>query len=279
MSQPWQQQPNSGYGQQPPQQPGYGQPPQQQPGFGQPQQPPAPQGGFGPPTQQPAAQPADQQPGYGYPQQPPAQQPTTQPIGQQPGYGYPHPGAQQPGLQGGPPPSDGNGPPQNIWFALGAALVATIFCFFAYGLLFNAMTDMDSGETTQIGYVAILIGAAVGAGPAFLAKRNWGVYAGGAVLALAAVFLGTIYGMSSVLSSSLDEHGLLFAAFLESEGINAAPGDSGLSIMLGNFGGVLDVWTEAAEAMDYVFMALAPVGAIGICQGVLRREQQKQAQQ
>ncbi|QYC39758.1 hypothetical protein Nocox_10695 [Nonomuraea coxensis DSM 45129] len=74
------QQPQYGYGQQPPSQPqyGYGQQPPSQPAYGQQPPPPPPPGyGYG---QQPGYG-YGQQPGYGYPQQPP------------PGYGH----AQAPG--------------------------------------------------------------------------------------------------------------------------------------------------------------------------------------
>ncbi|WP_176599799.1 MULTISPECIES: hypothetical protein [Streptomyces] len=291
MSQPWQQPPTGGNGQDPQQpgnggQPGFGapqtpppgfaqQPPPQQPAYGAPQQAAAPgqapgqppqgapgQAGYGYPGQPQTAP----QPGYGYPQQ-------DQQGAPQPGYGYPQPGG-APGAPGDSGDDSAGGPPQNLLFALGAALVAAVICFFAYGALYNAMTDESTGEVTQIGWVAVLIGVVVGLGPAFMAKRNWVAYIVGAVLALGAVYLGTLYGGAIFMADELS--GLSLSApeiaFLEQQtGLTVANGDGAFSIFIKNIGALTDVWTEGAEAMDYVFMALAPVGAIGVAQTVLRR--------
>jgi hypothetical protein len=259
MSQPWQQQPpqQPGYGQQPPQQPGYGhQPPQQQPGYGQPPQQPA----YGQPQQPP-------QPGYGYPQQGvPPQQP---PYGQQPGMR-----PQQPGY-GAQKPS--GGPPQNIGMAIGLAVVGAIFTFFVYALVLDAMTN-DEGETTQISFILLLFGAIVGAGPAFFAKRNWGVYVGGAVLALAAAFLASLYATSMMIAGFLDEGGAMAAAMFGQFGLEVEPGDGALTILFGNLGTLSDLWINGfegeggADAMDWIFLLFAPGGAIALAQGVLKRE-------
>lgn len=247
MSQPWQQQPSQqpGYGQQPPQQAGYGQP-QQQPAYGQPQQP-----GYG---QQPP-----QQPGYGYPQQG---------APQQPGYG------QQPGMPPQTPygTKQGGGPPQNMWLAIGLAVVGAIFTFFVYAMVLNAMTN-DDGETTQISYILLIFGAIVGAGPAFLAKRNWPVYITSAVLALGAAYLATLYSGAMYLADGLEEAGPAAVPFIqEMFGIEVEHGDGALSILFGNIGALHDLWTEAADGMDYVFLLFAPAGAIALAQGVLKRE-------
>ena len=152
--QPYQQQPQNGYGypQQPyPQQPqnGYGYPQQsypQQPqnSYGYPQQPypQQPQNGYGYPQQSYPQQPQN---GYGYPQQPYPQQPQNgygypqQPYPQQPqnGYGYP----QQPYPQ---QPQNGYGYPQQPKKEMGR--VASFFvsllpllCFFALQFLASFM--------------------------------------------------------------------------------------------------------------------------------------------
>jgi hypothetical protein len=254
MSQPWQQQPpqQPGYGQQPPQQPGYGQQPQQppqQPGYGQPQQPPQQQPGYGQPQQPP------QQPAYGQPQQPP-----------QPGYGYPQQGVppqqppygQQPGMP--PPPAygktEGGGIPQNIWLALGLAVVGAVLGGLLYALMVDATFDEMKGEFRQFSYAALAVGLAAGAGPAFFAKRNWGLYIAGAALALLGVVLGELYGTAMVIS----EH-LTGGAVSTNE------------IFFDHFGDLWDAWTEASEAINYILLLLAPAGAIGICQAVLRKSQ------
>jgi hypothetical protein len=264
MSQPWQQQPpqQPGYGQQPPQQPGYGQQPPQQPAYGQ--QPPQ-QPGYGqqPPQQQPP------QPGYGYPQQG-APQPGVPP--QQQGYG------QQPGPGGYPgQPAQGGGPKQNTGMAIGLAVVGAIFTFFVYALVLDAMTN-DDGTTTQISYILLLFGAVVGAGPAFFAKRNWGVYIAGAVLALGAAFLATLYAMAMGAAEGLEEGGEMAVAFYSMMGLDVAADDGALSILFGNLGTLSDLWANGyegeggADAMDFVFMLFAPGGALALAQGVLRRE-------
>ena len=256
MSQPWQQQPNGGYGQQPPQQqPGYGQQPPQQPGYGQ--QPPPPQPGYGQPPQQP-------QPGHGYPQQgTPAPPPGMPP---QQGDGVPQPGAARPGMPpgdsgqpGGYPgqPPKGEGPPQNIWLALGASLIGAIVAGFAYAVLVDAMFDEATSEFKQIGYAALVVGIVAGLGPAFLAKRNWGIYAAGAALALVGVVFGELYGTAMVISEHLTG-GMV----------------STNEIFFENFGDLWDAWTETAEAINYILLLLAPAGAIGICKTVLRRSEQ-----
>ncbi|NJQ07509.1 hypothetical protein [Streptomyces lonarensis] len=265
MSQPWQQQPTGDGGPGPQQ----GQPAPAQPqGFGAPHTPPP--GFAAPPVPQqpaygaPAGAPPQQAPG-GYGQPAPAGyggQPGAQPGavgGQQGGYGYPAPGG-APGQAPGGEEEKSSGPPQNLWFALGAALVATVICIFAYGALFNAMTDLEAGETRQIGYVSLLVGVIVGAGPAFLAKRNWVAYGAGVLLAGVAIYLGTIFGLAMVAN--------------ELQTLMLGSGDGAMSLFFGDMGELIELWNEGAEPMDWVFMAFAPLGAVIVAQGVLKREKQ-----
>jgi hypothetical protein len=163
--------------------------------------------------------------------------------------------------------------------ALGLAVVGAIFTFFVYALVLDAMTN-DKGETTQISFILLLFGAIVGAGPAFFAKRNWGVYIGGAVLALAAAFLASLYATSMAIAGALDEGGAMAAAFFGQVGLDVEPGDGALSILFGNLGTLSDLWINGvegvedsgADAMDFVFLLFAPGGAIALAQGVLKRE-------
>ncbi|GAB2905506.1 hypothetical protein [Streptomyces mayteni] len=239
MSQPWQPpQPGGGAGQ-PPQQPGgypqYGAP-QPQPGFGQPQQPP-------------------QQPGYGYPQQPPAQ----------PGYGYPQqPGQQpnpygppQPGYPGGyPPPAPvpGGGRQQNLLLAIGLSLVAALVAALLYGFIYQAMFNEETGELTQISWISIGIGVLVALGPAFFARGNWVAYIVAGVLALAAAVGGELIGTAMLVSEYF------------------AGGDPGAFEILTSYPqDTWDAWDADNEAMNYVFIALAPVAAVAFAAGLERR--------
>jgi hypothetical protein len=221
MSQPWQQQPDGGYGQQPQ----------------QPQQP----GGYGQPNP------------YGQPQPQPPQQPYGQPPQQ--GYGYPPAQPQPYGAPGGgfPPPPPPGGQRNNVGLAVLCAVGAMLVAGLLYAFLYQAMFDEENGEITQISYAALAVGAAVGAGPAFLAKGNWGVYILGAVLALAAAVLGELYGTAMIVAD------------ISGSDWNAN------KIFLEEFGNIWDGWQETNEAINYIFLLLAPVGAIAISQAVLRR--------
>ncbi|RKN05188.1 hypothetical protein [Streptomyces radicis] len=223
MSQPWQQQPDGGYGQQPQQPGGFGQQPNP---YGQPQ-----------PPQQPYGQPPQQ--GYGYP---PAQ---PQPPGQPQPWGAPGGGF--------PPPPPGGGPPTNVALAILAAVGAALVMGFLYAFIYDAMFDENTGEVRQISYVALAIGAAVGVGPAFLARNNWGVYILGGVLALAAAIFGELYGTAMILA---EYSGTDWSAF---------------KIFTVEFSNLWDLWQETNEAINWIFLLLAPAAAIGITQAVARR--------
>ncbi|MDT0265249.1 hypothetical protein RM844_02975 [Streptomyces sp. DSM 44915] len=240
MSQPWQQQPEGGYGgQQPPQQPGGYQPPpnpygqQPQPGYGYPQQPGQPQPGQGVPPQ----------PGYGYPQQP------------QP----PH----QPGPYGGPggfPPPPPTGPTGNAGLAILVAVVAMIAVGFGYGLIYEALFDDETGEFTQYTFLSILVGGAVAIGPAFLAKRNYVVWGVSAVLALFAALFGELWGTAMVMSEYIYGNPMF--------GMEAK---STFEVFFGEFGDLFDAWEEGMEPINYLMLLLAPVGAVAVNASISKR--------
>ncbi|MGP4112850.1 hypothetical protein ACTWP5_18320 [Streptomyces sp. 4N509B] len=245
MSQPWQQQPHGGYGQQPP-------PPQPPPGggYGQPAG-----GGYGQPQPQP-------QPGYGYPQ--------PQPQPQQPGYGYPQqPGPAQPyGAPGGgfpPPPPPGAGPQANLPAAIGLSAVAAIVGAILYAFIYRATLDETTGEVTQITYLAILLGILCGLGPALFARGNWMAYGIGAALSFVSVCLGEAWGTTMVV-----------ARYAELAG--AEMGANWFVALFKYPGDTWDAWKEGAEAINYIFLFVAPIAAIGICQAILRRSQQQRRQ-
>ncbi|MDB1087379.1 hypothetical protein PJ985_07355 [Streptomyces sp. ACA25] len=277
MTQPWQPHPEGGYGRQPkapPQQPPAPprQPPQQQPP--PPQQPPAAQ-------QAPAQQAPPPQPGYGFPPAPaqggfgpPPQQPPggfgpppsqggpgphpPGPMMPPPPYGAAPPGPYgQPQSPGGfPPPAPGSGPPQNVFLAIGVALLCAVLAAFLYGVLLHALFDESKEEFRVVGYAGALVGVLVGLGPAFFAKRNWAVYILGAVLSLAAVWLGELYGMAMVYSDHytagvLTTHEIFFQDFAE----------------------LVDIWREISGPENYVWLFLAPAVALGFCRSVARKAQ------
>ncbi|WP_193317864.1 MULTISPECIES: hypothetical protein [Streptomyces] len=246
MSQPWQQQPEGGYGgQQPPQQPGG-----YQPQYGQqPQQPPNPYG------QQPP------QPGYGYPQQPqPPQQGHGYPQQQQP----PH----QPGPYGGPgggfpPPPPSSGATGNPAIAILAAVGAMLVVGFVYGLIYNGMFDEEKMEFSQVTWLSLLVGAGVAVGPAFLAKKNYVVWGVAAALALVAAVFGELWGTAMVLSEYVYGNEMAAEFGLESKGT--------LEVFFSDFGDVWDAWSDGMEAINYLMLLLAPVGALAVCSSVSKR--------
>ncbi|MFR9722766.1 hypothetical protein ACL02R_05240 [Streptomyces sp. MS19] len=230
MSQPWQPAPdNGGYGGPPP--PPGGAP--QQP-YGAPPPPPASPYGAPPQQQQQPYGAPPQQPGYGYPPQQP------NPYGGGPG-GYMPPGQPAPA---------GN----NVGLAILLAVLGTIVTAVIYGYLYKAGFDENTGELRQYNYAAIAVGAVVGLGPAFFAKRNWPVIITGAVLAVVAMILGGLWGVALMVEEYY-------------------PGfeDSAFTAFFQYFGDTWDVWKEDLAAVDVVLWILAPVGALGISQIVARR--------
>ncbi|MGW8849329.1 hypothetical protein ACWGNE_16250, partial [Streptomyces xiamenensis] len=233
MSQPWQQpQQPGGYGQQPP-----------------PNQPP-PGGGYGQP-QQPQQPP---QPGYGYPQQPPAGgpgaygQPPQQPYGGAPQGGFPPPPP--------PPPAAAGG--NKVLLAILAALGIGIVLFIAYGYIVAGMFDEESGEYPQFTYAAVVIGALIGLPIGKLVPRNWGLYAAGAAIALVAMFLGELFALSAIIADQADSISASEAAMYGIEQKSA------FGYLFGDFGDIFDSWKESAEAINWIFVFVAPLAALGV---------------
>ncbi|WP_435242211.1 hypothetical protein [Streptomyces cucumeris] len=214
--------------------------------------------------QQPPQQPQQpQQPaGYGYPQQP--QQPQYGGAPQQPQYGAP-----QPQFGGGFPPPAPQGPQGNALLAVGAAVVAALVGAFLYAFLLSAMADTDGAEVevTQFAYAGVALGGLIGFVVAKFGGRNVGLWVVGAVLALAAVFMGELLGYSMIMADLLDK---MPAGQLEAAGIEHT---SALEIFFNHIteplvpaapdSSILDAWKEDSDAVTYIFMALAPVAAIG----------------
>ncbi|MCK1816123.1 hypothetical protein MTQ13_17855 [Streptomyces sp. XM4011] len=229
MSQPWQQ----------PQQPG---------GYGQ--QPPG--GGYGPPQGQPPQQPP--QPGYGYPQQPPGPSPAQGAYGQPPQQPYGAP------PQGGfpPPPPPQTGGQNKVLLAIAAALGIGIVLFIAYGFIVAQLFDAESGEYPQYTYAALAIGTVIGLAIGKLAPRNWGAYAAGAVIALVSMFLGELFALSAIIADQVGELSADQAAMVGMEQKGA------FGYLFGDFGDVFDSWKETAEAVNWIFVFVAPLAALGV---------------
>ncbi|WFB07887.1 hypothetical protein LRS74_13135 [Streptomyces sp. LX-29] len=206
--------------------------------------------------QQPGQPPQQPQPGYGYPQQPTAPQPQ---------YGAP-----QPQYGGGfPPPPPPAGRQGNAGLAIGAAVVAALVGGLLYAFLLSAFADTDGKaepEITQFAYAGVLVGALVGAAVGKFGGRNTGLWVVGAVLAFVGVFIGELFGYAMILSDFLGNFETQLGAagkevpssteiFFEhfNSPVFGGPGDEGL----------FHLWKEDADAITWIFMALAPVASFG----------------
>lgn len=175
---------------------------------------------------------------YGAPQQP-------GPYGQQPPYGQQQPYGQQPyGQQGAPfggGPGPGYGAPQRP-ARLGLGVVAGVVAAFVAGAVYAFIL----GQTdTKIGYVAIGVGALVGAAVGKVGGKNPALVAVGAVLAFAAAFVGEYFGIMFRVTEE--------TPYSFSQAMDLIP-----------FSDYIDAWTgsgegEGYEAKDYLFLALSVV--------------------
>ncbi|MFD4235473.1 hypothetical protein [Streptomyces sp. NPDC058542] len=206
-----------------PQQPYGGQPVDGNPYAGQPGQP-APATPTGNPYgQQPPTAPT----GNPYGQQPPAS--TGNPFaGQQPGQSAPFGG----GAPFAPAPPARNNLLLGVLVALGAAVVAGIL----YGVIAGSIER-------EVGYAAVGVGFLVGFAASKVGGSNPAVIGAAAVFSIGAVYLGQLVGISMVLSD--------LAQIPFSEVI----GD--------HFGTVTEAWSQEADFMTYLFLALGAVAAVG----------------
>ncbi|GHJ30648.1 MULTISPECIES: hypothetical protein [Streptomyces] len=201
-----------------------------------------------------------QQPG-GYPQQPAQPQQAGGYGSPQPGYGYPQgqPQPPQPQFGGGfPPPAPQVGRPGNPLLAVGAAIVATVVGAFLYAFLLSAMADTDKTppEVTQFAYAGVVVGALIGLVVAKLGGRNPGLWVVGAVLALAAVFLGELYGYAMILHDVMSNYADKIGGGASSQVLSSN------EIFFDHFSDLWKSWKEDSDALTYIFMALAPVAAV-----------------
>jgi hypothetical protein len=228
----------------------------------QPPQPPQPpqQPSWQQPTQ--AAVPsygAGSGPGYGYPQ--PPQQPHAQPP-PQPGYGYPQPGMAPGGAPGMPPPPPPPPGGSNLGLAFLLIAVAAVALFVVYGFLTGVVSDyggqledvqrsLESDpqaeppeiDLAQLTWLAAGIGAVIGLPAAKWAKGQVGFYFLAGAFALGAMLLGETFAVAATLADAPDAKGA-FEYFFD------------------DFSDMWEGWTEDAEGMTWVFVALAPVSAV-----------------
>ncbi|UZI29257.1 hypothetical protein [Streptomyces sp. VB1] len=178
------------------------------------------------PTGNPYGQPAPT--GNPYGQQPPT--PTGNPFaGQQPGQSAPFGG----GAPFAPaPPARNNNIMLGVLVALGAAVVAGIL----YGVIAGSIER-------EVGYAAVGVGFLVGFASSKVGGSNPAIIGAAAVFSIGAVYLGQLVGISMVLSD--------LAQIPFSEVI----GD--------HFGTVTEAWSQEADFMTYLFLALGAAAAVG----------------
>ncbi|MEU4890832.1 hypothetical protein AB0B12_05465 [Streptomyces sp. NPDC044780] len=210
-----------------------------------------------------------QQPG-GYPQQPTPPQQAGGYGSAQPGYGYPQgqPQPPQPQYGGGfPPPAPQVGRPGNPLLAVVAALVATVVGAFLYAFLLSALADTDKSppEITQFAYAGVVVGALIGLAVAKLGGRNTGLWVLGAVLALAAVFLGELYGYAMITHDVLSNYADKIGGGASSQVLSSN------EIFFDHFSDLWDAWKEDSDALTYIFMVLAPVAAVSTAYRISNR--------
>ncbi|MFG2195293.1 hypothetical protein [Streptomyces sp. NPDC048639] len=163
-----------------------------------------------------------------------------QPQPQQPGNPY---AQQQPGAYP-PPPAPARKTNPGLAVVLG--IVAAVVAAGIYAGVLYATFDEDKGEVMQIGYLAVGVGALIGLALGKLGGHNVGLQILGAVLAVAAVFFGELYGYAMIMA----------------EYFPGAP--STTEIFFDNFGHLFDGWKEDADAISYLFFALAAAAGFSV---------------
>ncbi|MFF9868401.1 hypothetical protein ACF1G0_23880 [Streptomyces sp. NPDC013953] len=148
-------------------------------------------------------------------------------------------------------------PPAQARVGLGivAGLAAALVGALAYGGLMRAMAEED-GSYTELGIVALLVGALVG----FALGKAGGAHpvlpVAGVPLALAGVFLGQLFGYALMIS---------WWAELQNQSLSV------VDIFTSEFGNLLDAWKEETSAISLLFFAIAGYEGFAITRKVAAR--------
>ncbi|MEU1277502.1 hypothetical protein [Streptomyces sp. NPDC005805] len=116
------------------------------------------------------------------------------------------------------------------------AVVAALVTAGAYGALAGAIER-------EVGYAAIAVGFLIGFAAAKVGGRNPLLPIVSAVLAVGAVYLGQLIGIAMIVADDLN------TSFSE--------------IFIDQFDLLTTAWSESAEAMTWVFLAIAAITAFG----------------
>ncbi|MEU3060125.1 hypothetical protein [Streptomyces subrutilus] len=130
----------------------------------------------------------------------------------------------------------------SIGLGIAAAVVAALVAAGAYGAIMNAIDR-------QVGYAAVGVGLLVGLAAGKAGGRNPVLPVVSVVLSVAAVYLGQLFFIALALS---DVAHIALADVLSDPGI----------------GGLNDIWKEASEVMDYLFLAIGGFVAFGAARKV-----------
>lgn len=166
--------------------------------------------------------------GNPYAQQPPA---GANPYGQQPGGGNPF-GAPQPG--GFPPAPPAPVRSGNVALGIVVAVVVALVTAGIYGAIIGATEE-------QYGFAAVGVGFLVGLAAGKVGGANPALPLVSALLSLGAVYLGQLFGAATIIADLTNE--------------------SAVTVFFDHFSDLAKAWQEAAEAMDYLFLAIGGVAA------------------
>ncbi|MGW8949907.1 hypothetical protein [Streptomyces sp. NPDC055709] len=129
----------------------------------------------------------------------------------------------------------------NVVLGIVAGVVAALAGAAAYGGLMRAMADED-GSYTEIGFVALGVGALVGFALGKVGGRNPLLPVLGVPLALAGVFLGQLFGYALMIS---------WWSAASGEAVTAT------ELLTSHIGDLVEAWKEEAGTMSLLFFAIA----------------------
>ncbi|MEW2634591.1 hypothetical protein AB0903_23855 [Streptomyces sp. NPDC048389] len=122
----------------------------------------------------------------------------------------------------------------NLGLGLVVAVVAALVTAGIYGAIAGA-------TETEVGYAAVGVGFVIGFAAAKVGGPNPALPVVSAVLGIGAVYLGQLIGMAMIIAEELN------GSFTE--------------VFVDRFSLLTEAWTEVADGMTYVFLAIAAVTA------------------